>query len=218
MITNKNTRETQLLSKKNYINNRVFYEELKAYKHRCAEAEALGEDQPPIPSYIASAIMMLAERLASKHSWRGYSYRDEMIFDAIENCIMYVVPSFNPEKSDNPFGYFSLAIKRAFIRRLKKEQKQQQIRDKLLVKLDIDQDLSYSAGGWSIRKNADDSSERIISARERIGGVDSTREKEKKKQKSDSKTTIFRPRKNPVEWEPGEQSRLIEEFMHGKRS
>ena len=109
---------------KHYLNNKALYEEMKIYK----AAVNRGED-PPISNYIGQCILSIAEGLASKSNFAGYSYREEMIGDGIENCFMYI-KNFNTDKYSNPFAYFTQIIKFSFIRRIQKEKRQQYIKIK----------------------------------------------------------------------------------------
>lgn len=114
---------------KQYINNRRFYEEMVAYRADIIAREVDGREPPRIPNYIGSCFMQICTRLSTKPNFSGYTYREEMVSDAIENCVM-VVNSFNPEKSTNPFAYFTQIAWNAFIRRIAKEKKQQYIKHK----------------------------------------------------------------------------------------
>lgn len=87
--------------------------------------------KPPIPEYVAECILAIANRLALKPNFSGYTYKDDMIGDAIENCIQYV-DNFDPTKSKNPFAYFTQIIYYAFLRRIDKEKKQTYIKFKSL--------------------------------------------------------------------------------------
>ena len=116
---------------RNYINNPEFLEAIVKYKNVCTEAEECGEPNPPIPNYIGQCIYQIATRLASKPNFSGYSYKDEMISDGLENAIA-ALGNFDPEKSQNPFAYFTQIIWYAFLRRIEKEKKQLYIRHKVL--------------------------------------------------------------------------------------
>lgn len=115
--------------KKNYVNNKDLYEALIAYKGLIKEAEDSGDEIPRVPDYIGKCIYQIATRLATKPNFSGYSYKDDMISDGIENCLQYI-NNFNPEKSQNPFAYFTQIIWFAFLRRIQKEKKQMYIRFK----------------------------------------------------------------------------------------
>ena len=114
---------------RNYINNKDFYIALIEYRDKRLAAEAAGIELPRIPNYVGECFIQICSKLATKHNFSGYSYKDEFISDGIENCVM-VINSFNPEKSTNPFAYFTQIIWNAFIRRISKEKKQQYIKHK----------------------------------------------------------------------------------------
>lgn len=115
--------------KRNYVNNRDLLEALIKYKKDCREAEDQGEEIPRVPDYIGTCIYQIATRLATKPNFSGYSYKEDMISDGIENCLQYI-HNFNEEKSQNPFAYFTQIIWYAFLRRIQKEKKQMYIRFK----------------------------------------------------------------------------------------
>jgi hypothetical protein len=110
--------------KKNYINNADFLKALVDYKER-----KQSNPNEPIPNYIGECFMKIAEGLSHKPNFINYTYRDEMIGDGIENCLMYF-ENFNPDKSKNPFAYFTQIIYFAFLRRIAKEKKQTYIKYK----------------------------------------------------------------------------------------
>jgi hypothetical protein len=109
--------------KSNYIDNKLFLEDIKRYHLKLAEHKRLGKPAPPIPPFSSRCILLLAERIASMTSFVNYSYSDEMMDDAIENCVLYF-DRFDPTKWDNPFAYFSTVVQYAFMRRIKKEEKE----------------------------------------------------------------------------------------------
>jgi hypothetical protein len=111
-------------AKKNYINNGDFLQALIDYKERKKK-----NPNEPIPNYIGECFMKIAEGLSHKPNFINYTYRDEMIGDGIENCLMYF-ENFNPDKSKNPFAYFTQIIYFAFLRRIAKEKKQTYIKYK----------------------------------------------------------------------------------------
>lgn len=115
--------------KKNYVNNRDLLDALIVYKEKIREAEDSGDEIPRVPDYIGKCIYQIATRLATKPNFSGYSYKEDMISDGIENCLQYI-NNFDPEKSQNPFAYFTQIIWYAFLRRIQKEKKQMYIRFK----------------------------------------------------------------------------------------
>ena len=108
---------------KHYINNQDFLAALVDYKARCVESESANKPKPKIPNYIGECWMKIAEGLSHKPNFINYTYRDEMVSDGIENCLMYF-ENFDPTKSSNPFAYFTQIIYFAFLRRIQKEKKQ----------------------------------------------------------------------------------------------
>lgn len=114
---------------KNYVNNADLLNALILYKKVCKEAEDSGDPLPKVPDYIGQCIMQIATRLATKPNFYNYSYKEDMIMDGIENCLLYI-NNFDPEKSSNPFAYFTQIIWYAFLRRIQKEKKQMYIRFK----------------------------------------------------------------------------------------
>ena len=118
-----------------YVDNKKFLAEMVIWKRQIREAEEVEDDKPPVSTYIGECFMKIAERLSSKHNFANYPYREEMVGDAIENCLMYA-HNFNPKKSKNPFSYFTQIIYYAFLRRIEKEKKQNYIKFKLTEHLD----------------------------------------------------------------------------------
>lgn len=113
----------------NYIDNKKFYAEMIIYRRLYDESVAAGAPRPIVSRYIGECIMLIATRLATRPNFVGYSYKDEMISDGIENCLAYI-HNFNPDKSTNPFAYFTQIIYYAFLRRIQKEKKQLYIKHK----------------------------------------------------------------------------------------
>lgn len=114
-----------------YIDNALFYEKMSDWKKILIEAEEDGGTKPPITEYIGGCFLKIAEHLSYKPNFINYPYRDEMVGDGIENCIMYA-HNFNPEKSKNPFSYFTQIVYYAFLRRIEKEKKQSYIKFKAI--------------------------------------------------------------------------------------
>jgi len=119
------------MSKRNYVNNAEFLASIVKYKEACDEAENCGDDAPRIPNYIGECLYQIANRLATKPNFSGYTYKEEMVSDGLENAIQ-ALGNFNPEKSSNPFAYFTQIIWFAFLRRIEKEKKQVYIRHKVI--------------------------------------------------------------------------------------
>ena len=111
------------MAKNHYINNKDFLREMTKYRQSIRRAKRNGEPKPQIPRYVAECFMKIAENLSHKPNFLSYTFRDEMVADAIENCVMYV-DNFDPSKSSNPFAYFTQIVYYAFLRRIQKEKKQ----------------------------------------------------------------------------------------------
>lgn len=124
----------------NYIDNKTFYEAIKKYKETVNIATAEGNPKPILPNYLGECILLIANRLATKPNFINYSYKDEMIADGIENCIMYI-DNFDPEKSTNPFAYFTQIIYFAFLRRIQKEKKHLYIKHQVFKQSAISDEL-----------------------------------------------------------------------------
>ena len=110
----------------NYVDNKRFYEEILKYREAVERAKAEGKEEPRLPEYIGECIFKIATKLSTMPRFINYSYRDEMISDGIENCIMYF-KDYNPEVGQNPFAYFTQIIYYAFLRRIGKEEKNRYI-------------------------------------------------------------------------------------------
>ena len=129
-----------------YVNNKTLLEEMTRYREKVQISKKEGTQKPAIPNYVGQALMLIANRLSHKPNFSNYSYKEEMISDGIENCIMYI-DNFDPEKSKNPFAYFTQIIHYAFIRRIQKEKKQQYIKIKNMENSFIFSELADHMGG-----------------------------------------------------------------------
>ena len=116
-----------------YVDNAKFLEAMKEWKDQCKDAEETGDEKPRISNYIGECFLKIANGLSYRPNFINYTYRQEMISDGIENCLQYV-KNFNPEKSKNPFAYFTQIIYYAFLRRIQKEKKQSHVKNKMIEK------------------------------------------------------------------------------------
>jgi hypothetical protein len=110
-------------SDSHYIDNERFLEELVIHKKAVNKAKKSGTKPPGVTNYIGQCFLDIANNLAKKPNFANYTYKDEMISDSVENCIMYAT-NFDPKKSRNPFAFFTQIIYYAFLRRIQKEKKQ----------------------------------------------------------------------------------------------
>ena len=116
-----------------YVNNKEFLAALIAYREDREIAEAKGLPRPVIPRYIGECFLKIATHLSFKPNFVNYMFKDDMVSDGIENCVQYF-HNFNPEKSQNPFAYFTQIIHYAFLRRIQREKRQLEIKNKILEK------------------------------------------------------------------------------------
>ena len=121
-----------------YVNNKEFLEALIVYRAKCAEAEEKGESRPRITNYLGECFLKIATHLSYKPNFVNYMFREDMICDGIENCVQYI-KNFDPEKSRNPFAYFTQIIHYAFLRRIQKEKRQLDIRSKIIERSGFDE-------------------------------------------------------------------------------
>ena len=128
---------------RHYVDNKEFLIAITAYRERVQAAKAAGEQKPRVTEYLGECMVKIGNHLAYKSNFVNYTFRDEMILDGIENCITYI-DNFDPEKSKNPFAYFTQITYYAFIRRIQKEKKQMDTKKKFIGSLDM-QELMMSA-------------------------------------------------------------------------
>ena len=114
-----------------YIDNKEFHQAMIEWKELCKEAEEAGEEKPPVTNYIGECFLKIANGLSYRPNFINYTYRSEMVSDGIENCLQYI-HNFDPDKSKNPFAYFTQIIYYAFLRRIQKEKKQTHIKNKII--------------------------------------------------------------------------------------
>ena len=129
---------TQRRRKNNFIDNKEFYAAFVKYIDTVNIAKDKGlkrgdEGFPPVPHYIGKCFLDIAEHLSMRPNFSNYMYRQDMVMDAVENCVVYA-SSFDPQKSKNPFSYFTQVCWYAFIRRISKEKKQIEICEKIISK------------------------------------------------------------------------------------
>ncbi len=117
--------------KQHYVDNEKFLEVMSDYREKYLQAKDNDTELPIIPDYAGECFLKIAERLSHRPNFINYAFREEMVSDGIENSVMYA-SNFNPEKSTNPFAYFTQIIYFAFLRRIEKEKKQLYIKYKTM--------------------------------------------------------------------------------------
>ena len=133
-----------------YVNNKEFLAAIVEYKDKVALAAETGEAKPRITRYIGECFLKIATHLSFKPNFVNYMFKDDMVCDGIENCVQYI-NNFNPEKSKNPFAYFTQIIHYAFLRRIQKEKKQLEIKTKIIERSGYEEVMvvEEGAGGTS---------------------------------------------------------------------
>jgi|TARA_B100000085_G_C18460245_1_gene478607 hypothetical protein len=114
-----------------YVNNKELLEAMTSYKERVIYAKEHGKPKPRVSNYVGDCFLKIATHLSYKPNFVNYPFREDMICDGIENCLQYI-DNFDPEKSSNPFAYFTQIIYYAFLRRIQKEKKQLEIKQKII--------------------------------------------------------------------------------------
>tara|TARA_B100000519_G_scaffold135129_1_gene116716 strand:+ start:1181 stop:1780 length:600 start_codon:yes stop_codon:yes gene_type:complete len=117
--------------KQHYVDNEKFLVVMRDYREKYLKSKDDEIEPPQIPDYAGECFLKIAERLSHRPNFINYAFREEMVSDGIENCVMYA-SNFNPEKSTNPFAYFTQIIYYAFLRRIEKEKKQLYIKYKTM--------------------------------------------------------------------------------------
>jgi len=128
------------MAQDHYINNKNFLAALIQYRKQVAESRKKKKPLPQLDEYIGQCFLKIAENLSRKPNFASYTFREDMISDAVENCLRSV-DNFNPLKSKNPFAYFTQIIYFAFLRKIGSEKKQLYTRYKATEQLGLLQDV-----------------------------------------------------------------------------
>jgi DNA-directed RNA polymerase specialized sigma24 family protein len=119
-----------------YINNQEFSQAVVNYVTEVKKSKEKDESLPVVPDYIAISFLRIAENLSHKSNFIRYTYREEMVMDAVENCLKaienYDINAETRTGKPNAFAYFTQIIWYAFLRRIQKEKRQQDIKEKYL--------------------------------------------------------------------------------------
>jgi hypothetical protein len=121
-----------------YVNNKEFLEALIVHRNKVQYAKENDLPKPQITNYLGECFLKIATHLSYKPNFVNYMFREDMISDGIENCVQYI-HNFNPERSQNPFAYFTQIIHYAFLRRIQKEKKQLEIKNKIIERTGYDE-------------------------------------------------------------------------------
>tara|TARA_R100000008_G_scaffold86270_1_gene78657 strand:- start:2235 stop:2726 length:492 start_codon:yes stop_codon:yes gene_type:complete len=128
-----------------YVDNKKFLEAMIVYKTKVDKAKEKNRKKPDVTNYIGECFLKIANHLSYRPNFINYTFRDDMISDGIENCLQYM-DNFNPEKSNNPFAYFTQIIYYAFVRRIQKEKKQMQVKQKMIANAGVENIMDQLEG------------------------------------------------------------------------
>lgn len=177
---------------KHYVNNERFFEAMSEYRKDYLEAKDNGEETPPLPEYVGECILLMAERLSHRPNFMNYTFREEMIGDGIENCIMYA-SNFDPEKSKNPFAYFTQILYYAFLRRIEKEKTQLYFKFKKMNDTDgIEEFVNNESSGDVVFQGSPMTADKKASIYEFIDNFEQKKEKKRKKRAESSSNTVIK--------------------------
>jgi len=119
-----------------YVNNKEFSQAVVDYVTSVTEARENEKDEPKVTNYIGTCFLKISEGLSHKPNFFSYTYREEMVMDAVENCIKAIM-NYDIKKATrtglpNAFAYFTQISYYAFLRRIAKEKKQQDIKERYI--------------------------------------------------------------------------------------
>ena len=128
-----------------YVNNKDFLAALIKYREDVEIASLQDKPKPVIPRYVGECFLKIANHLSFKPNFVNYMFKDDMICDGIENCVQYI-HNFNPKKSENPFAYFTQIVYYAFLRRIQKEKRQMEIKEKIIERSGFEEVFTADQG------------------------------------------------------------------------
>ena len=138
--------------KEHYVDNKVFLQAMIEWRLKYDKAKDKNRKPPKVTNYIGESFLKIANHLSYRPNFINYTYRDDMISDGIENCLQYM-NNFNPKKSNNPFAYFTQIIYYAFIRRIQKEKKQQDVKAKVIANSGVEMMMDSLEGDDAVYKS-----------------------------------------------------------------
>tara|TARA_R110000868_G_scaffold79604_29_gene226473 strand:+ start:240 stop:779 length:540 start_codon:yes stop_codon:yes gene_type:complete len=139
-------------SPEHYVDNPKFLKALTQYRAQYQKAKKSEKENPQIPDYIGECFLKIATNLARRPNFMNYTFREDMVSDGVENCLIYA-HNFDPAKTSNPFGYFTFVIHNAFVRRIQRERKHTYLRYKLIEQAVIEGDTqttTYGGGQYHV--------------------------------------------------------------------
>ena len=144
-MTSKVEKEVKLKprEKPHYVNNKVFTQAVIDYALIAQEAKGKGEPAPMVNNYLAEALLKINQGLSHKSNFVRYTYREEMVMDGVENCLKalanFDATAATRKGNPNAFGYFTQISWFAFLRRIAKEKKQQDVKLRYIAESGLDE-------------------------------------------------------------------------------
>ena len=184
--------------KAHYVNNKEFSQAVMDYAVECRDLKEQNKTVPKVTDYIARCFIKISEGLSHRPNFVRYTYREEMVMDAVENCLR-AIGNYNIETATrtgkpNAFSYFTQICYYAFIRRIMKEKKQQDIKFKFIEKMGIDDFVQAGMDGETAQETmayVDTLKQRIGEVRKQDTAIKEFAKKEKVKEKEKAKLELF---------------------------
>ena len=130
-----------------YVNNKDFHTALIEYKRKVEVAKKKGLEPPRISNYLGDCFLKIATHLSYRPNFVNYMFREDMISDGVENCVHYI-NNFDTNRT-NPFAYFTQIVYYAFLRRINKEKKQMEIKEKIIERSGYDEVFTVDGDGFN---------------------------------------------------------------------
>ena len=184
--------------KAHYVNNKEFSQAVMDYAVECRDCREKNKQVPKVTDYIARCFIKISEGLSHRPNFVRYTYREEMVMDAVENCLRaignYKIETATRTGKPNAFSYFTQICYYAFIRRIMKEKKQQDIKFKFIEKMGIDDFIQAGMDGETANETmayVDTLRQRIGEVRKKDTAIKDFAKKEKIKEKEKAKLELF---------------------------
>jgi len=180
--------------KENYVNNKEFTSSVVSYVEQVKSSKEKNFPEPRIPEYVGDCFLKIAKGIAKRPNFSRYSYKEEMVMDAVENCVRavskYKVDTKTRSGVPNAFAYFTQICWYAFLRRIQKEKRQQEIKEKYIEFSDASLFASFGEGEGDADSIVEKVKNKIERSEESIRAV-GKKIKEKRKKKNDGSPLNF---------------------------
>src|SRR5210317_739081 len=185
-------------NKAHYVNNKEFSQAVFDYAVEARECRKKEKDLPKVTDYIAKCFIRIAEGLSHRPNFVRYTYREEMVMDAVENCLRavgnYNIDTATRTGKPNAFSYFTQICYFAFIRRITKEKRQQDIKFKFIEKMGIEDFVQMGMDNDTANETmayVDTLRQRISTVRQKDTAIKEFAKQEKQKEKNAKKLELF---------------------------